>query len=120
MTAYALWGLDEARRAGVRVQEYRIANGTRSITNWAMITNLRMDPYERGIADGGEAMKFFAQQMWLLVPVGNLVRSFFADFEKYPYQAGSALNAGNISYNTLRTKEAMKRLSQVENLHPAS
>jgi alpha-2-macroglobulin len=31
MTAYALWGLDEARRAGVRVQEYRIANGARAL-----------------------------------------------------------------------------------------
>ena len=31
MTAYALWGLDEARRAGVRVQEYRIDNGARAL-----------------------------------------------------------------------------------------
>ncbi len=31
MTAYALWGLDEARRAGVKVQEYRINNGARAL-----------------------------------------------------------------------------------------
>lgn len=31
MTAYAVWGLDEARRAGVRVQEYRIQNGARAL-----------------------------------------------------------------------------------------
>ena len=31
MTAYALWGLDEARRAGVKVQEYRIANAARAL-----------------------------------------------------------------------------------------
>jgi len=31
MTAYALWGLDEARRAGVKVQEYRISNGARAL-----------------------------------------------------------------------------------------
>ena len=30
MTAYALWGLDEARRAGVKVQEHRINNGGRA------------------------------------------------------------------------------------------
>ncbi len=29
MTAYALWGLDEARRAGIKVQDYRLANGAR-------------------------------------------------------------------------------------------
>ncbi len=31
MTAYALWGLDEARRAGVKVQEYRIDNAARAL-----------------------------------------------------------------------------------------
>jgi uncharacterized protein YfaS (alpha-2-macroglobulin family) len=31
MTAYALWGLDEARRAGVRVEQYRLANGARAL-----------------------------------------------------------------------------------------
>ena len=30
MTAYALWGLDEARRAGVKVDSYRIGNGARA------------------------------------------------------------------------------------------
>ena len=31
MTAYALWGLDEARRAGVKVEEHRLANGARQL-----------------------------------------------------------------------------------------
>jgi len=31
MTAYALWGLDEARRAGVKVQEYRISNAAQAL-----------------------------------------------------------------------------------------
>jgi uncharacterized protein YfaS (alpha-2-macroglobulin family) len=31
MTAYAVWGLDEARRAGVKVAEYRIGNGARAL-----------------------------------------------------------------------------------------
>jgi len=31
MTAYALWGMDEARRAGVKVQEHRINNGVRAL-----------------------------------------------------------------------------------------
>lgn len=31
MTAYALWGLDEARRAGIKVQEYRINNAARAL-----------------------------------------------------------------------------------------
>ncbi len=31
MTAYALWGLDEARRAGIKVQDYRINNAARAL-----------------------------------------------------------------------------------------
>jgi arylsulfatase A-like enzyme len=91
-----------------------IATATRDVTAWAMITNLRMDPYERGIDEGGEALQFFAQQMWLLVPVQGKIKEFFADFMDYPYQAGSSLNAGEIGYGLLQRSEAMKRLKSVE------
>ena len=84
-----------------------------------MIANLRMDPYERGLEDGGGAIEFLARQMWLLVPVGGLVKKFFAEFEQYPYQVGSSLNAGGLNYTTLRAQDAMKRLKTLENLHPA-
>lgn len=33
MTAYALWGLDESRRAGVKVDSYRISNGARQLAH---------------------------------------------------------------------------------------
>ncbi len=84
-----------------------------------MITNLRMDPYERGIEEGGEALKFFAQQMWLLVPIQAKIKEFFSDFEDFPYQSGSSLNAGGIGYGLLRQQEAMKRLKSVESLTAA-
>ncbi len=84
-----------------------------------MITNLRMDPYEKGLEDGGGAMDFLARQMWLFVPVGGLVKKFFSDFEQYPYQAGSSLNAAGINYATLRAQDALKRLKAVESMHPA-
>lgn len=93
-----------------------IATGVRSTTNWALITNLRMDPYERGLDEGGEAIKFLAQQMWLLVPVQGEIKRFFSDFGDYPYQDGSSLNAGGLGYPTIRHADAMKRLRDVERL----
>jgi arylsulfatase len=48
--------------------------------------------------------------------VQQKLKEFFADFEKYPYQAGSSLNAAGISYQTIRVAEAMKRLGQLEGL----
>lgn len=97
-----------------------IATGSRTTTNWAMITNLRMDPYERGLEDGGGAIDFLARQMWLIVPVMGAIKTFFSDFTEYPYQAGSALNAGSINYGLLKQADALKRLKQVESLHPSS
>lgn len=98
--------------------EGNIATATRETPSWAGITNLRMDPYERGMKEGGEALKFFGQQMWLLIPIQGKVKEFFSDFDKFPYQAGSTLNPGGINYNTLRQQDAMKRLKEMESLKP--
>ena len=43
MTAYALWGLDEARRAGVKVDSYRIDNGARALSKM-YLTYPRAEP----------------------------------------------------------------------------
>jgi arylsulfatase len=95
-----------------------IATGTREVPAWAVITNLRMDPYERGYEEGGENMKFIAQQMWLIVPVQGKIKEFFSDFGDFPYQAGSSLNANGINYGLLRQQDALKRLKELENLKP--
>jgi hypothetical protein len=107
------------------VMKGNIATGVREVTAWATMTNLtmtnlRMDPYERGFEEGGEAMRFVAQQMWLIVPVQGKLKEFFSDFEAFPYQTGSSLNAGGIGYGLLRQTEAMKRLKDLERLHPAA
>jgi arylsulfatase len=93
-----------------------IATATREVTAWATMTNLRMDPYERGLEEGGEAIKFIGQQMWLLVPIQGKVKEFFADFDKYPFQMGSSLNAAGINYGLLRQEDALKRLKELERL----
>jgi hypothetical protein len=90
-------------------QSGNIATGVRSVTAWAIIANLRMDPYEKGLEQGGEAVKFMVAQMWLLVPVQGQIKKFFADFGDYPYQVGSSLNAGGINYGLLRRHETAER-----------
>lgn len=74
------------------------ATVTREVSSWSMITNLRMAPYERGLEEGGEAMEFFS------------------DFEKFPSQTGSSLNAGGINYGLLRQQDAMKHLKEMETM----
>ena len=96
--------------------EGNIATATREVPAWAMITNLRMDPYERGMKEGGESLKFFAQQIWLLIPIQAKIKEFFSDFDQFPYQAGSSLNVSGINYGLLRQQDAMKRLKELERL----
>ena len=46
--------------------EGNIATSLREVPAWALITNLRMDPYERGMKEGGNSLDFFSRQIWLL------------------------------------------------------
>ena len=90
----------------------------REVPAWSVIANLRMDPYERGLEEGGGAIEFLARNMWLLVPIQGKIKEFFADFDKFPYQTGSSLNAGGINYGLIRQADAMKRLKELERLAP--
>jgi arylsulfatase A-like enzyme len=98
--------------------EGNIATATRETPNWALITNLRMDPYERAMKEGGGAMEFLARNMWLLVPIQGKIKDFFADFNQFPFQEGSSLNASGINYGMLRQQSALKRLQEIERLTP--
>lgn len=82
-----------------------IATGVRESPAWALIANLRMDPYERGMDEGGGAVDFLARNMWLIVPVQAEIKKFFEDFDQYPYQTGSTLNAGGINYGMLQKED---------------
>jgi arylsulfatase len=95
-----------------------IATGVRETPAWALIANLRMDPYEKGLEEGGGAIEFLARNIWLLVPIQGKVKEFFAGFDQFPYQEGSSLNAGGINYGLLRQQAAQKRLNEIERLKP--
>jgi arylsulfatase len=95
-----------------------IATGVREVSAWALITNLRMDPYERGLEEGGGAIDFLARNIWLLVPIQGKIKAFFSDFDQFPYQMGSSLNASGINYGLLRQQDALKRLKELERVKP--
>jgi hypothetical protein len=55
MTAYALWGLDEAKRAGVKVEQFRIESGARALA-------LLYARYPRAVPDLKAYMAFALQR----------------------------------------------------------
>jgi arylsulfatase A-like enzyme len=98
--------------------EGNIATATRELTAWAMITNLRMDPYEKAQKEAGNYLDFVGRNMWLLVPIQAHLKDFFSDFGDYPYQEGSTLNPSGVGYGLLKQQDAMKRLKEMETLKP--
>jgi arylsulfatase len=93
-----------------------IAEGTRDVPGWPLIVNLRADPYEKGPLESGLYIRWYADNIWLFVPVQNKLKEFFATIPQFPFQEGTMLNAGNINYQTLKAAQALKRLENIINI----
>src|SRR5262249_14344928 len=90
-----------------------IATGTRVVTGWPLIVNLRADPYERMPFESGSYIRWYADNIWLFVPVQQKVGEFLGTIPQFPFQEGSSLNAANINYGTLKAMEALKKLQSL-------
>jgi arylsulfatase len=93
-----------------------IATATRDVPGWPEIVNLRADPYEKAPRESGMYIRWYADNIWLFVPVQQKLKAFLTTLPEYPFQQGSSLNAANINYNSLQALQAMKRLQQLESL----
>ena len=92
-----------------------IATGSRIATNWPIIVNLRADPYEQTPTEAELGyLRWYADNMWLFVPVQQKIREFLQTIPGFPFQAGASLNAAGINYQTLKAAEALKRLENIE------
>ncbi|HEY6385990.1 MAG TPA: arylsulfatase [Candidatus Acidoferrum sp.] len=90
-----------------------IAQGVREVPNWPIIVNLRADPYEKAPHESQLYGRWYADNMWLFVPIVQKVKQFLGSIPQYPFQEGPSLNAGNIDHNTLKVAQALKQLEQL-------
>ena len=93
-----------------------IATGSRKVTGWPLIVNLRADPYEKMPFEAANYLRWYGDNIWLFVPVQAQVKTFLATIPQYPFQEGSSLNAAGINYQTLKAAQALKRLQEIETL----
>ena len=101
------WKISFAIERGDITQAYR------EVPAWPVITNLRADPFESGYRDSRMYLKWYADNMWLMVPAQGFVKNFFKTIADYPFQTGSSLSAGNIGYHTIETQKAMGSLNKL-------
>ncbi len=95
-----------------------IAQAVRDVPGWPEIVNLRADPYEKAPRESGMYVRWYADNIWLFVPVQQKLKQFLLTLSEYPFQQGSSLSASNINYNSLQALQAMQRLKQLETLTP--
>jgi len=97
--------------------EGNIATGMRATTNWPAIVNLRADPYEKMMFEGEMGyMRWYADNMWIFVPIQGVIKQFLSTIPDYPFQAGSSLNAAGIDYGLIERLKAMDRLKELETI----
>ncbi|HMP58441.1 MAG TPA: hypothetical protein PKD86_03715, partial [Gemmatales bacterium] len=94
--------------------EGNIATGVRTTPNWPLIINLKADPYEIMWKHSEMGyLRWYADNLWLFVPAQEVIKDFFTDFDKFPYQAGSSMSPAGINYNTIKVQELLKKLQSV-------
>ena len=99
------------------MQTGNIATSTREVTGWPAIVNLRADPYEEMMFEAEMGyLRWYADNMWIFVPIQGVIKSFLETIPGYPFQEGSSLNAAGINYGTLKQMRAMQRLQELETL----
>jgi arylsulfatase A-like enzyme len=91
-----------------------IATAVRDVPGWPVIVNLRADPYEKAPHESGLYLRWYADNIWLFVPVQQKLGAFLRTLPEYPFQQGSSLNAAGINYDSLKAMQAMKRLKELE------
>ncbi len=106
----------------VRVDDWKVAfaiedgainEANRRVPAWPVITNLRADPFEHAYDGSGMYLRWYADNMWLMVPAQSVVKKFMMSIEGYPFQEGSSLSAGNIGYETIKVQKAMGGLKKL-------
>lgn len=96
------------------VMEGNLSTAVRQSPNWPQIINLRADPFEKAPHESGMYLRWMADNMWLFVPVQDVVSSFLKTLPDYPMQAGHTMNPSSVSYQFLDLKSRVKQLDDLQ------
>jgi arylsulfatase len=92
--------------------EGNIATGVRTSPGWPLVINLKADPYEKMWEESMMYIRWYADNMWLFVPVQAKLQEFLATIPDYPFQEGSSLSAAGINYRSLKAMELLQQLDK--------
>ncbi len=90
-----------------------ITKAIRETPSWPLIIHLKADPYEKMWDESRMYMRWYADNMWLFVPIRAKVKEFLVSLDGYPFQAGSSLSASGINYRSLKALQVLKELDKI-------
>jgi arylsulfatase len=94
------------------ITEGGINTAYRKTPAWPIIVNLRADPFESAPHDSGMYIRWYADLLWLFVPIQGEVAKFAATLKEYPPVTGGSLSGG-LSYRTVQIQQALDMLNSV-------
>jgi arylsulfatase len=89
--------------------EGAINTAYRKTPAWPLIVNLRADPFESAPHDSGMYVRWYADLLWIFVPIQGEVAKFAASLKEYPPVTGGSLSGG-LSYRTSQIQKALELL----------
>jgi arylsulfatase len=99
-------------KVSFNVIEGNIATGLRTTPSWPIITNLKADPFEVMHEHSTMYIRWYADNMWLFVPIQAKIKAFLGSLDGYPFQAGASLSAAGINYRSLKALQVLKQLEK--------
>ena len=94
------------------INEGAINTAYRKSPAWPQIVNLRADPFESAPRDSGMYLRWYADLLWIFVPIQGEVAKFAASLKEYPPVTGGSLTGG-LSYRTNQIQKALELLEGV-------
>jgi hypothetical protein len=106
------WNDWKANFAGV---DGNVMTGTRKVTSWPILVNLRADPYEHMPFESAMYMRWYGDNLWLFIPMGQKIKEFVATIPQYPFQEGAGVNPADLNYMSLKAVQALRQLESLTN-----
>jgi arylsulfatase len=88
----------------------------RDVPGWPRSSTCALTLTEKAPRESGLYLRWYADNIWLFVPVQEKLKAFLSTLPEFPFQQGSSLNAAGINYNSIQAMQAMQRLKQLETL----
>lgn len=96
------------------IMEGNISDAVRLSPNWPQIIHLRADPFEKAPHESGVYLRWMADNMWLFVPMQDVLAEFFNTLPDYPMQMSTQMNPAAISAQSLGLKAKMQQLDKLQ------